>query len=342
MSQSGFLPADADRPELLPRQASLEPVPLAALCDEPLISIVIPSFNQGKYIRDTLESILQQAYRRCEVIVMDGGSTDETISVLQSYAHVPEIRWVSERDRGVVHAVNKGLAAAQGDLVAIQSSDDVYCPQAFEHVIAQFLANPGVGMVYGQSIKIDAQGRELGRYPSGAFSLENVFLMKTWIPQPATFFRRELLDVVGGWDDRIPYTPDTDLYIRLAFRTQVIKLNEYLSRHRAHPEQRDNQHAKIVDCYCRMIDQSPDVARASEEVRRAAMASKYLIRTRYPGSASSWATAGQFLQAGLTWPAAWNGSGFVNAVTFPAKRIWWQTKTWVKSRWQPPLETAAR
>src|SRR5262249_60454279 len=91
----------------------------------PLVSIVVPSFNQGRFIAETVRSCLGQCYRPIEILVQDGGSTDDTISVLRSL-DAPELYWVSEADEGVVDAVNKGLSRAKGEILSIQSSDDVF------------------------------------------------------------------------------------------------------------------------------------------------------------------------------------------------------------------------
>ena len=105
-----------------------------ALPEHPLISVIVPSFNQGAFIRKTIESALQQDYRPIEVVVMDGASTDNTVDILKSFGDIPELRWVSEPDQGVVDAVNKGLRLARGEIAAIQSSDDFYLPGAFSTV----------------------------------------------------------------------------------------------------------------------------------------------------------------------------------------------------------------
>src|SRR4051812_41118582 len=102
---------------------------MPSMPERPLVSVIIPSYNQGRFIRETIDSVLSQDYRPIEVLVFDGASKDETVSVLKSY-DAPELQWWSEPDRGVVDAVNKGLARARGDIVAIQSSDDVYVPGA--------------------------------------------------------------------------------------------------------------------------------------------------------------------------------------------------------------------
>lgn len=263
------------------REAPLRPVVLPILSDTPLVSIVIPSFNQGKFIRATLDSILSQDYRPLQVIVVDGGSHDETVSVLTSYGQIPELEWTSEPDNGVVDAVNKGFARIKGEIVGIQSSDDCYLPNAIQTAVNEFRMDASLGLLYGDTVKVDAEGRELSRQVIGPYSLLNLFRIRTWIPQPSAFFRRELLDIVGGWDDRIPYAPDTDLWIRMAFRSNVKKMNCFLSLRRIHAEQRDIQSARIARDFARMIERSKDIADAPRDVRRAAHAGKYLMRVRY-------------------------------------------------------------
>jgi glycosyltransferase involved in cell wall biosynthesis len=283
----------------VPKVAPLRLVPLHMLTQRPLVSIIVPSYNQGKYIRATIDSILTQNYRPLQIVVVDGGSLDETVAVLESYLDVVELEWTSERDRGVVEAVNKGFARARGEIVAIQSSDDCYLPGAIRTVVDEFQRDPTLGLLYGDTVKVDTTGNEIARYRIGPYSLMNLFRIRTWIPQPSAFFRRELLDVLGGWDDRIPYAPDTDLWIRMAFRTAVKKIDVYLSQRRLHGEQRDTQGAKIIRDYGRMIDQSPDIAVAERDVQRAAQAGKYLMRIRYNPSGSDWYAAWSLLRAGV-------------------------------------------
>lgn len=268
----------------------------------PTVSIVVPSYNQGKFIQETIDSILNQNYRPIEIYVVDGASTDETLDVLNSYEHVPELTWISEPDKGVVDAVNKGFLQVQGDIVGIQSSDDVYLPGAITQIVQAFLQDKALGLVYGDTIKVDADGKELLKQSVAPYTLENFLLGRTWIPQPSAFFRRDLLDICGGWDDRVSYAADTDLWLRMAFKTKVKKLNAYLSQRRIHDAQRDTQSDRIARDYARMIDQSPDIAQASAQIRRAAKAGKCLKRIRYNDSGSDWVAAWNQLMAGLIYP----------------------------------------
>jgi glycosyltransferase involved in cell wall biosynthesis len=117
--------------------------------DRPLVSIAVPSFNQGRFIEETLRSCLEQHYRPIEIVVQDGGSTDGTISVLRSL-DAPELSWISESDEGVVDAVNKGLRRARGDILSIQSSDDLFLGGAIEAAVEALFHDPTIGLVYGE------------------------------------------------------------------------------------------------------------------------------------------------------------------------------------------------
>ncbi|MEQ9409409.1 MAG: glycosyltransferase family 2 protein [Fuerstiella sp.] len=303
------------------KRPPLQPVALNPLPENPLVSILVPSFNQGQFIRDTIDSILSQDYRPLKIHVIDGGSTDETVEVLKSYGSLPELDWISEPDRGVVDAVNKGFARLEGDICGIQSSDDVYLPNALSTIVDQFRRSPETGLVYGDTVKVDADGHELLKYRIGPWSLQNLFLLKTWIPQPSAFFRREMLQACGGWDERIPYAPDTDLWIRMAFRTHVIKVDEYLSQRRMHDAQRDTHGDRIIRDYSLMIEQSPDLAVSSPELRRAARAGRYLMKIRYNTGGSDWANAWNRFQAGRLCSQLRNPAGIVHDLFLPIRRL---------------------
>lgn len=294
---------------------------LRAVDPAPLVSILIPSFNQGRFIRSTIDSILSQDYRPLQIVVMDGASTDGTLDVLRSYGNTPELQWTSEPDSGVVDAVNKGFPRLQGQICGIQSSDDTYLPGAINRIVQEFRCYPQAGLIYGDTVKVDASGQELLRYRIGPWSMKNLFLLKTWIPQPSAFFRRELLDICGGWDERIPYAPDTDLWIRMAFRSEVRKIDEYLSQRRMHDAQRDIHADRIIKSYCQMIDQSPDIAASSPELQRAAQAGKYLMKIRYNTSGSDWANAWNRFRAGRVAPVLSNPAAVLSDLLLPTRRL---------------------
>lgn len=302
------------------------PVALNELPDRPSVSIIVPSYNQGQFIGACIDSILQQDYRPLCIYVIDGASTDSTVDVLKSYGDIPELQWVSESDKGVVDAVNKGFDRIEGDIIGIQSSDDMYLPGAVQAAVDAFKENSKVGLIYGDTVKVDADGNELLRHKTSDFSLENLFMFRTWIPQPSAFFRKEMLDACGNWDETIPYAPDTDLWIRMAYRAEVKKLDDFLSQRRMHDAQRDTQGPKIIRDFSKMIDQSADIAASDPTIQRAAKAAKHLIRVRYNSSRSDWSDAWNLFRAGRLCPEIADTRRVLHCLLLPSRRVLSQIK----------------
>jgi glycosyltransferase involved in cell wall biosynthesis len=272
------------------------------MAETPLVSIIVPSYNQGRFIRRTLESILSQDYRPIELIVIDGASTDETVSILQEFSSAPELTWVSEPDKGVVEAVNKGFARARGEIGGIQSSDDFYLPGAISAGVEALLANPELAFVFGDIAKVDSEGRELSRTKLAPYSLAGVLSFETWIPQPSTFFRMPLAQALGGWREEVPYAADTDLWLRMAMQAPAQKIDRLMAERSMHEAQRDTQGARIVRDYGLAIDSLPGLDAASKEIRGAARAGQLLIGNRYGGGKGEWERVGRLWRAALAYP----------------------------------------
>ena len=178
----------------------------------PLVSIVTPSFNQGRFLRRTIESVLGQDYPHIEYIVCDGGSTDESLDILQSYGE--QFHWHSESDRGQSHAINKGLRQARGDILAYLNSDDVLLPGAIASVARHFQRRPDSDLIYGNAHWIDENDRVLGDYPTAPYDFERL-LQDCFICQPAAFWRRRVMDRIGLFDETLHYAMDYDYWMRL-------------------------------------------------------------------------------------------------------------------------------
>jgi glycosyltransferase involved in cell wall biosynthesis len=245
----------------------------------PLLTVIIPSYNQGSYIRETIDSTLAQDYRPIEVLVFDGGSKDETVAVLQSYEGVPELKWWSEPDRGVVDAVNKGMAHAAGEIVAIQSSDDVYVPGAFSSVVAAFQEAPGTALVYGDVEYIDAASVVSGQTHLPPFKLHEYIGKLTYIPQPAAFFRAEAMREAGTWREDISYAADAEFYLRIALRRPVKKIDRVLARYRYHDDQREKAAQRIQRDWAKAIE--PITHSKDRRLRRYARGGIDLTKIRY-------------------------------------------------------------
>ncbi len=184
----------------------------------PLVSIVTPSFNQGRFLEATIRSILDQSYKNIEYMVIDGGSKDKSIEILQQYSDRISY-WVSEPDRGQAHAINKGLARARGSFLGWVNSDDVLFPETIEHAVQAFIQNPSVDVVYGRLERIDENDRLVPTpiLPKDRleFSRKNI-LGECIINQPGSFWRRKIMETAGLLDESLNYALDYEYWIRLA------------------------------------------------------------------------------------------------------------------------------
>jgi len=201
----------------------------------PQVTIVTPSYNQGWSIRATIESVLAQDYPDIEYIVMDGGSTDETASIVKEYAS--RLTWITEKDRGQSHAINKGFQMAKGSILAWINSDDMLLPGAVKKAVRAFNRNPALGAVYGEGYLMDREGNVTGRFShTQPFNLWRLVHVSDYILQQSTYFRRSALEEVGLLDEDLHYSMDWDLLIRIGKRYPIGYLPEYLGCLREYPE----------------------------------------------------------------------------------------------------------
>jgi glycosyltransferase involved in cell wall biosynthesis len=204
---------------------------------KPLVSIVTPSFNQGKFIEETIKSVLLQDYPHMEHIVIDGGSTDGTTEILKKYEG--RIQWTSEPDRGQADAVNKGFLKAKGEILGWLNSDDTYTSGAVSAVVEHFLSNPEIIMLYGDAHLIDGKGTVTGDYPSERFRLKNL-AERCFLSQPAVFVRKEVFERIGLLDIGLRTCMDYDYWIRVGKsypETTIVYLKgKFLANARSHSE----------------------------------------------------------------------------------------------------------
>ncbi len=186
----------------------------------PLISVVTPSYNQAPFLEATIRSVLEQDYEALEYIVVDGGSSDRSVSIIEKYAD-RLAWWVSEPDLGQTDAINKGFARARGEILAWLNSDDTYESGALSEAVAFLQANPQVGMVYGDANFIDARGRVIGRFDARQTDFDRLMRGAVYIPQQAAFFRADLWRQVGPLDPTFYFAMDYDLWVRLARLAEI-------------------------------------------------------------------------------------------------------------------------
>ena len=200
----------------------------------PLVGIVTSSLNQGRYLRACIDSVLNQDYPNIEYLVMDGGSTDDSVRILESYGD--RFYWQSASDEGQTAAVNAGLMRSRAEIVAYLNSDDRLLPGAVRRVVEAFTTNPGYDVIYGQGRIIDDEGNYLHDYDTFPFNFRH-FRDVCFICQPAAFWRRSLHERYGYLDPRFDNTLDYEFWTRLA--TQGVKfsyLEEPLAESRSHSE----------------------------------------------------------------------------------------------------------
>ena len=189
----------------------------------PRVSIVTPSYNQARFLEQTIQSVLEQDYPNLEYFVMDGGSTDGSLEIIQRYA--PRLAgWVCEKDRGQTDALNKGFARATGQILAWLNSDDTYEPGAVSAAVAALTSRPDAAAIYGEANFIDENGRVIGRFPAAQTDLPRLRRGYVYVPQQATFFRGDLWRAIGPLDPSFYFAMDYDLWVRLAGRGPLVYL----------------------------------------------------------------------------------------------------------------------
>jgi glycosyltransferase involved in cell wall biosynthesis len=199
-------------------------------------TIVTPSYNHAHFIERTIDSVLTQDHPDVEYIVMDGGSTDGTLEILQRYSN--ELTWRSEADRGQSDAINKGLRLATGDIVAFLNSDDMYEPGALAAVARFFAQNQATQWAYGKCRIVDEHDREIRKpitwYKNALLRRYSYrkLLAENFISQPATFWRRRLHDELGYLNEDEHYVMDYELWLRLGQRYPAGVIGDYLASFR--------------------------------------------------------------------------------------------------------------
>jgi len=203
----------------------------------PKISVITPSYNQGRFIEQTIRSVLLQRYSNLEYIIIDGGSIDDTPEIIRKYGPWLDY-WVSEPDRGQSHAINKGFDIATGDILCWLNSDDFYPPQTLATVARTLSKASGNFAMVGHCLKIFSDGRSPvileGRYQSRIRMFE--FWKGYQLHQPAIFWRREVFEKIGGLDERLNLIMDFDYWVRISEHFDFVNVDRVLACTNYHEE----------------------------------------------------------------------------------------------------------
>jgi glycosyltransferase involved in cell wall biosynthesis len=211
-----------------------------------VFSIITPSFNQGEFLAETIESVISQSGDfHIDYVIIDGGSTDNSVAVIRHYEQSLSggqwpttcrgitFRWLSEPDQGQTDALLKGFRMADGEILAWLNSDDCYLPGALQAAADQFSAFPQTALLYGDAHYCDVGGAVIGSYRTAPFDFDRLAWFN-FICQPSAFFRREAFDEVGGLDPALQFAMDLDLWIRIGRRFPCRYLPRVLSSYRLH------------------------------------------------------------------------------------------------------------
>jgi glycosyltransferase involved in cell wall biosynthesis len=249
-----------------------------------LVSIITPSFNQAKYLEDTIQSVLGQDYANLEYILVDGGSTDASVDIIRKYDD-RLAWWVSERDNGQAEAINKGLSRATGEIVAWLNSDDTYLPGAISTVVRVFEENPDVALVYGNMLAVNENGETINILCYDQLNLEDLLCFQI-IGQPAVFFRRDALEKAGFLDPTYHFLLDHHFWLRIAMQGRILHVDQTWAAARYHAEAKNRARAaefgheafRILDW---VRQTQPQLAPVLAKVGRRARASAYRFNARY-------------------------------------------------------------
>jgi len=216
----------------------------------PKISIVTPSFNQGKFLEKTIQSIINQNYPNLEYVIIDGGSTDGSQKIIKKYQKYLKF-WESKKDRGQSHAINKGFAKTDGEIMAWLNSDDILMPGAL-HLVASIFSNfREVSWLSSLPSTINDQGYQV--YLAQTPFYVNNFIRRGWytkkfmgfVMQEGTFWRRKLWNKAGAKLDEVPYSMDLKLWQNFARYEQLYPVAACLASYRLNPNRKNNDnHAK--------------------------------------------------------------------------------------------------
>lgn len=205
-----------------------------AMKTHPLVTIITPTYNRANYILETVASILEQGYPNLEYIVLDDGSTDSTLAVLQKYKD--QILLEKHSNMGEALTVNRGFSLAHGDIVAVVNSDDPLLPDAVSAMADFMVEHPHIGVAYPDWNLIDAQGKLISHVQTEEYDYLEMLRRYFCIPGPGAFFRRDLLESLKGRDPQFQYVSDFDFWLRAGLLVPFARVPQTLATFRVHPD----------------------------------------------------------------------------------------------------------
>jgi len=281
----------------------------------PKVSIVTPSYNQAQYLEMTIRSVLLQRYPNLEYWIIDGGSTDGSVDIIKKYE--PWLSgWVSEKDGGQSDAINKGLLRSTGDILGWLNSDDCYLQGCLATTVKEFSKQPLAGMIYSNVQIIDENDHYLDLFPWKPYSLEDQVTQRMTIPQPAAFWRREVMNKVGVLRTDLHYAMDYEYWIRIGRNFEIVGLEKPMAQFRQTTASKGGVQSSGWGLeYLRILDgiyNARSIEPVMSRLRKKAYAGAY-----YRG-AEGYLTANNILEA-----RAWMGRSVKNDLSLLCSFHWW-------------------
>jgi len=202
----------------------------------PLVSVIVPSYNHGQYIYDTIESIVNQTYKNVELIVIDDGSIDDSLKILESLSNKYNFTFIHRNNKGLSATLNEGLHLSRGEYICVCASDDKYPLDKIEKQIDFIEKNQNYAMVFGNYIIFNNNGDEkkmINKYSKSGWIFNDLIVNRFHIHITSALIRKKVFESVGGFDETL-YVEDWDMCIRIANKFPIGYMNQYLAYYRKH------------------------------------------------------------------------------------------------------------
>lgn len=221
-----------------------------------LVSVVTATYNMGRYITETIDAVLGQDYPHVESIVVDDGSTDDTMRVLEKYADDPRVRILEQRNAGQTVAKNHGVREARGEFIAFCDADDVWEPHKLSRQVPRFTESDHVGVVFSDISCIDGDGLPVPVEPMvrSEGKVTAALLVDNFVPFPTAIARAYVLRDFGGFDERLTMSIDYDLWLRISTRFEFAWVREPLARYRIWPGQMSHKTGERLDNFFQLLE----------------------------------------------------------------------------------------
>lgn len=251
----------------------------------PLVTVITPAYNQGIFLRDTIESVLSQDYPNIELYVLNDGSTDETETILKEYTG--RIKWETHKNMGQTPTINKGWSLTNGEIITWLNSDDTYLPGAVKAGVDYLMAHPETGVVFADTLFTEFDGKPLERSkPQPTFNYLNFIInCENPIPQPSSFIRRDVIKKAGELDAKFYYFMDWDFWLRAGLFFKIDYTPQLWSTYRFHAESKTVAQSKkaapelkyMYDKFFSRTDLTPEIL----NVKKKALMNMYFTSSAY-------------------------------------------------------------